>query len=142
MKNRASGLWLTLGGLGALLTCGVASGILAFFLVPRPVEIELLAPIRSSLVICPNATMSMCSDKHAIIGRSVHMNLTIPVQVSNKNFAGIKIDNAILTVMHENLTVGISNPKPVTVPDRYYLIYEVTRLYLCPYALSLPLSYE
>jgi hypothetical protein len=38
-----------MGGLGAVLVCGVLCGILAYFLVPRNVDIFIAIPTRNEL---------------------------------------------------------------------------------------------
>ena len=92
-------MWVAIGGLAAFLACGVLCGILTYFLFPREVAVSMATPFRDDLMVCPNSTSEYCPDPDL---KQVLMNLTLPLTISNDNYAKINITKAVYTVMHDN----------------------------------------
>jgi len=68
-----------------LVVCGLVGGLVTFFFLPRVVIVSMRTPVRDSVIVCPNATASECTNSHYSNG-AVLMNLTVPLNFDNCNF--------------------------------------------------------
>jgi len=93
LKPKKTAVYVTLAISGAVLACGVIAGLLVYFMMPRPVEINMVGFERSGADFNPET-------------KSLEMTFRIPLLTKNPNFSSANLTSTDGTLSFMTSQVG------------------------------------